>query len=141
MALVFEEVHPSPDKKKVNEEWFILANHGSGPISTSGLNVVVARKGKRGSVLGQIDPGFILQPGERILIMSGVPGKKAQGTPPERPGMKSYHLFCREPLLQGDGTIIRFVLNQIDVARVTFGKHAANGVAPEADRDGRRDAD
>ena len=29
MPLVFEEVHASPDKKKVNEEYFILANTGA----------------------------------------------------------------------------------------------------------------
>jgi hypothetical protein len=131
MALVFEEVHPSPDPKKVNEEWFVLANHGAAPVSTSGLAVVVARPGKRGSVLGHIDPGFMLQPGEKILIVSGMPGKKAQGEPPTRDGLRVYHLMQREGLLKGNGTIVRFALNQIDVAKVTFDKAAPNGVGAE----------
>lgn len=129
MPLVFEEVHPAPDPKKVNEEWFVLANHGASPVSTAGLSVVVSRQGKRGSVLGQIDPGFVLQPGEKILIVTGMPGKKSQGEPPTREGMRTYHLLQREGLLKGSGTTVRFALNQIDVARVTFDRNAPNGIA------------
>ena len=129
MPLVFEEVHAAPDKKRVNQEWFILANTGASPVSTAGLQVIVSRPGKRGSVMGQIDPGFLLQPGERILIVSGVPGKVSQGDPPTREGLRTYHLFQREGLLHGSGTTIRFALNQVDLARVTFDREAPNGVA------------
>ena len=66
MALQFEEIHAAPDAKKINEEWFVLSNTGGTPISTAGLSVIVSRPGKRGSVLGQIDPGFLLQPGELL---------------------------------------------------------------------------
>jgi hypothetical protein len=129
MALQFEEIHAAPDAKKINEEWFVLANTGGTAISTAGLSVIVNKPGKRGSVLGQIDPGFMLQPGEKILVVTGVPGKKAQGEPPAREGMRVYHLFQRESLLRGSGTIIRFALNQIDVVKVTYDKDAANGIA------------
>jgi hypothetical protein len=129
MALQFEEIHAAPDAKKINEEWFVLANTGGTAISTAGLSVIVAQPGKRGSVLGQIDPGFLLQPGERILVVTGVPGKKAQGEPPTREGMRVYHLFQREKLLRGNGTIIRFALNQMDVVKVTYDKEAKNGIA------------
>jgi hypothetical protein len=129
MPLVFEEVHAAPDKKRVNQEWFILANTGASPVSTAGLQVIVSRPGKRGSVMGQIDPGFLLQPGEKILIVSGIPGKVSQGDPPTREGLRAYHLFQREGLLHGSGTTIRFALNQVDLARVTFDREAPNGVA------------
>lgn len=132
MALVFEEVHASPDPKRVNEEWFVLANTGGSPVSTSGLSVIVHKRGKRGSVVGQLDPGFTLQPGERILVVSGVPGKKSQGEPPARDGLRVYHLFSREPLLQGDGSVLRFALNQYEVARVTYAQSAPTGVAVES---------
>ena len=52
MALLFREAHAAPDKKKINEEWFILENAGAQSINTGGLQVIAARKGKRGSVLG-----------------------------------------------------------------------------------------
>jgi hypothetical protein len=129
MPLVFEEVHAAPDKKKVNEEFFVLANTSASAISTAGLQVIVSRPGKRGSVMGQIDPGFVLQPGEKILILSGIPGKQSQGQPPVREGMRSYHLFQREGLLHGHGTTLRFAMNQVDLARVTYDKTAPNGVA------------
>ncbi|HJX63489.1 MAG TPA: hypothetical protein VJ860_05990 [Polyangia bacterium] len=129
MPLVFEEVHAAPDKKRVNQEWFILANTGASPVSTAGLQVIVSLPGKRGSVKGQIDPGFLLQPGEKILIVSGVPGKVSQGDPPTREGLRSYHLFQREGLLHGSGTILRFAMNQVDLARVTFDREAPNGIA------------
>ena len=129
MPLVFEEVHAAPDKKHVNQEWFILANTGASPVSTAGLQVIVSMPGKRGSVMGQIDPGFLLQPGERILIVSGIPGKVSQGDPPVREGMRSYHLFQREGLLRGSGTTLRFAMNQVDIARVTYDREAPTGVA------------
>ncbi len=129
MPLVFEEVHAAPDKKKVNEEYFVLANTGASAVSTAGLQVIVSKAGKRGSVMGQIDPGFVLQPGEKILILSGIPGKQSQGEAPTREGMRSYYLFQREGLLQGSGTTLRFALNQVDVAKVTYQKDAPNGIA------------
>jgi hypothetical protein len=129
MPLVFEEAHAAPDKKKVNEEFFVLANQGATAVSTAGLQVIVSRPGKRGSVMGQIDPGFVLQPGEKILIMSGIPGKLAQGEPSVREGMRTYYLFQREGLLKGNGTTVRFAINQVDVARVTFDRNSATGVA------------
>jgi hypothetical protein len=128
MPLVFEEVHAAPDKKKVNEEFFVLANQGASAVSTAGLQVIVGRPGKRGSVMGQIDPGFVLQPGEKILILSGIPGKQSQGEPPLREGMRTYYLFQREGLLKGRGTTVRFALNQIDVARVTYDSSTPSGI-------------
>ncbi|HEX7506724.1 MAG TPA: hypothetical protein VF550_08115 [Polyangia bacterium] len=130
MPLVFEEAHAAPDKKKVNEEFFVLANQGATAVSTAGLQVIVSRPGKRGSVMGQIDPGFVLQPGEKILIMSGIPGKLAQGEPPVREGMRTYYLFQREGLLKGNGTTVRFAINQVDVARVIYDRNSASGIAP-----------
>ena|ERR1700690_2964817 len=129
MPLVFEEVHAAPDKKRVNQEWFILANTGASPVSTAGMQVIVSVPGKRGSVMGQIDPGFLLQPGERILIVSGIPGKVSQGEPPAREGLRTYHLFQREGLLRSSGTTLRFALNQVDIARVTYDREAPTGVA------------
>lgn len=128
MALVFEEAHPAPDAKKLNEEWFVLANAGAGPVSTAGLSVVVSRPGKRGSVVGQITPGFTLQPAEKIIIVSGVPGKKAMGDAPTREGMRVYHLHSKEPLLRGTGSMVRLALNQMEVARLTFDKDAPSGI-------------
>jgi hypothetical protein len=129
MALVFREAHAASDKKRINEEWFVLENAGASAVSTAGLQVAAGRKGKRPSVLGVIDPGFTLQPGEKILVVSGYPGKKSHGDPPAREGMRTYHLLQREGLLQGNGTIIRLTLNQAEVARLVYDPNAPTGVA------------
>jgi hypothetical protein len=41
----------------------------------------------------------------------------------------------REGLLKGSGTTVRFALNQLDVAKVTYDGAAANGIAVERDKD------
>ena len=69
----------------------------------------------------------MLQPGEKILVVSGIPGKKSHGEPPARDGMRTYHLFQREPLLQGDGTLIRLAMNQLEVARFAYDRERADG--------------
>src|SRR3954463_5491389 len=135
MALIFREAHAAPDKKKLNEEYFVLENTGGVAVSTGGLQVIAGRKGKRGSVLGVIDPGFMLQPGEKILVVSGIPGKKAHGDPPARDGMRTYHLFQKEALLQGDGTIIRLAMNQLEVARFVYDRNDPSGVAKPEDKE------
>jgi hypothetical protein len=135
MSLVFREAHAAPDKKKLNEEWFVLENTGASAINTRGLQVLQGHldrvKGQRGSFLGTIDPGFMLQPGEKILLASGSPGKKSQGEPPAPEKMRVYHLLQRERLLQGAGTIIRLALNQMEIARLVFDPAAPNGVAAD----------
>jgi hypothetical protein len=132
MALIFREAHAAPDKKQLNLEYFILENDGATAVSTARLQVIRGREGKRGSLLGVIDPGFMLQPGEKILVVSGVPGKKAHGDPPAREGMRTYHLLQRASLLEGSGTIIKLALNQIEVAKLIYDPEHKSGVAPAA---------
>ncbi len=131
MPLVFREAHAAPDKKKINEEWFILENTGASAINTRGLQVLSGKTGQRGSFLGTIDPGFMLQPGEKIVVASGSPGKKSHGEPPVPEKMRVYHLLQREGILHGAGTIIRFTLNQMEIARLNYDPAAPNGIAPE----------
>ena len=129
MGLIFREAHAAPDKKKLNEEYFVLENTGGVAVSTGGLQVIAGRKGKRGSVLGVIDPGFMLQPGEKIIVVSGFPGKKSHGEPPARDGLRVYHLLQREGLLQGTGTTIRLALNQMEIARLEYDAEKPDGIA------------
>jgi hypothetical protein len=132
MALMFREAHAAPDKKKINEEWFVLENTGAAAINTRGLQVLSSKAGQRGSFLGTIDPGFMLQPGERIVVASGSPGKKSQGEPPTPEKMRVYHLLQRECILRGTGTIIRFALNQMEIARLVYDPAAPGGIGAGA---------
>jgi hypothetical protein len=139
MALIFCEAHAAPDKKRINEEYFVLENRGATAVSTARLQVVSTRaprtgqKAQRGSVLGVIDPGFMLQPGEKIVVATGVPGKKSHGDPPARDGMRTYHLFQKDGLLAGPGQIIRLTLNQIEIAKLVYDPAQTTGIAPKAD--------
>ena len=134
MPLVFREAHAAPDKKKINEEWFVLENTGAASINTRGLQVLSGKKGQRGSFLGTIDPGFMLQPGEKIVIASGSPGKKAHGEPPVPEKMRVYHLLQRECILHGGGTLIRFTLNQMEIARLVFDPAAPSGIGKDEEK-------
>ena len=80
MPLMFREAHATADKKQLNGEWFILENAGATSVSTAGLQVISGKKGKRGSVLGVIDPGFMLQPGEKILVVPASPERSRTAT-------------------------------------------------------------
>ena len=137
MGLIFREAHAAPDKKKLNEEYFVLENDGATAISTARLQVIAApppkegQKPPRGSVLGVIDPGFMLQPGEKIVVVTGVPGKKSHGEPPTREGLRTYHLFQKEGLLHGTGSVIKLSLNQVEVAKLVYDAKAPGGVAPK----------
>jgi hypothetical protein len=137
MALTFREAHAAPDKKRINEEYFVLENDGATAISTARLQVITApptrpgQKPRRGSMLGVIDPGFMLQPGEKILVVSGVPGKKSHGEPAAREGMRTYHLFQHNGLLEGAGTVVKLALNQMEVAKLVYDPAAPGGVGPK----------
>jgi hypothetical protein len=49
--------------------------------------------------------------------------------------MRTYHLFQKEPLLQGDGTIIKLAMNQLEVARFIYDRSAPTGVAKPQEND------
>jgi hypothetical protein len=61
-----------------------------------------------------------------------VPGKKSHGDPPARDGLRTYHLFQREPLLHTDGTVLRLAMNQVEVARLVYDREAPDGVSTDA---------
>ncbi|HEY3356742.1 MAG TPA: hypothetical protein VGQ83_26055 [Polyangia bacterium] len=130
MALQFREMHPAASTDLLNDEWFILENAGQHPLVTQGCTVLRARGKGRGAVVGTLDPGFTLKPGERIRLVTGVAAKKAHGEPPaETDALKNYHLFLKAPLLEGPGTVLRIVLKQLELGQGTFDPAAPGGVA------------
>lgn len=115
MPIVIREIHPASSAEALNQEWFVLENAGERPFSTAGCTVAVGR-GKRLRTLGQLDPGFTLAPGEKVRVITGNPGKKAQGTPPSD-DVKNYHLFMPERLFTGPGTVVALTLKQHEIVR------------------------
>ena len=130
MAIRFVEIKPSESPETLNLEWVILENDGKAPFNTRGCGMTVGRRGtNKKSLLGIIDPGFVLQPGERVRMCTGNPGTQAHGTPPED-GVKNYFLFLPKTYLAGGaGTVLTLVLRGLPVSKAEFDPAAPGGVA------------
>jgi hypothetical protein len=132
MALVFRELHPAKSADLLNEEWLLLENTGPNVVNAQGCAVTVARRAsERPHPLGTLDPGFILQPNEKIRLVTGTPSKKAQGAPPDDEGVKNYHLFLRERMLTTPGMVVRVAIKQQELARAVYAPAQKGGLAAE----------
>jgi hypothetical protein len=131
MALRIVEIHPAEDSSALNTEWFVLDNAGDKPFHTKNCSVGVSRPGqKKRREFGTLDPGFPLLPGEKVRIVTGNPGRKVHGKPPED-GVKNYHLFLGEVLLKGSGTTVTLSLRSLAVASASFDPKGKGGIAKE----------
>src|SRR5262249_38741900 len=113
MRLTIREIHPASKPDSLNEEWFVVENPGDKAFSTAGCAVAVGRGNvARLRVIGTLDPGFTIHPGEKVRVITGNPGKKAHGTVVAEEGVRDYHLFLAERLLAGPGAVLGLSLKQ-----------------------------
>src|SRR5437870_3353880 len=105
MALLFRALHKAEKPELLNEEWVVLENTGPGVLNANGWSLSVAGSNQRPRSLGTLQPGFVLQAGEKVRLVTGTPSKKSQGTPPAEDGIRSYHLFLKEPVLKRPGQV------------------------------------
>jgi hypothetical protein len=93
--------------------------------------MTVGRKGSaKKSLLGIIDPGFVLQPGERMRMCTGNPATQAHGAPPAEDEAKNYFLFLPKTYLTGGaGTVLTLVLRGLPVAKGEFDPARPKGLA------------
>lgn len=131
MAIRFVEIKPADNADALNSEWVMLENAGTTPFNTRGCGMTVGRRGSaKKSLLGIIDPGFVLQPGERIRMCTGNPATQAHGTPPAEDTVKNYFLFLpRTYLTGGAGTVLTLVLRGLPVSKVEFDPGQPGGIA------------
>jgi hypothetical protein len=128
MAIRFVEIKAADNVEALNNEWVILENAGKTPFSTRGCGMTVGRRGSnKKSLLGIIDPGFVLQPGERMRMCTGNPSTEKHGAAPED-GTKNYFLFLPRTYLQGAGTVLTLVLRGLPVSKAEFDPSAPSGV-------------
>ena len=129
MAIRIVEIHAADQSEALNTEWFILENNGDKSFSTRNCALMVSMKGKKKRTqLGTMDPGFTLTPGQRVRVITGHPGRKAHGQPPED-GVDNYALFLNEPVLRGKGTVLTVTLRSLSITKATYDPDAAAGVA------------
>lgn len=127
-AIRFVEIKASENPETLNAEWVILENDGKTPFNTRGCGMTVGRRGSaKKSLLGIIDPGFVLQPGEKVRMCTGNPGTQAHGTAPED-GVKNYFLFLPKTYVGNAGTVLTLVLRGLPVSKAEFDPAAPNGI-------------
>jgi hypothetical protein len=127
MAIRFVEIKAAESAEVLNSEWVIIENAGKTPFSTRGCGMTVGRRGSnKKSLLGIIDPGFVLQPGERMRMCTGSPGTQAHGTAPED-GTKNYFLFLPKAYVAG-GVVLTLVLRGLPVSKAEFDPAAPGGI-------------
>ncbi len=134
MAIRFVEIKATDDAEALNAEWVILENDGKAPFNTRGCGMTVGRRGSaKKSLLGIMDPGFVLQPGERMRMCTGNPATQAHGTPPAEDAVKNYFLFLPKAYLGGGaGTVLTLVLRGLPVAKAEFDPAQPGGLVPAA---------
>jgi hypothetical protein len=129
MAIRFVEIKASENPEALNSEWVILENAGKTPFNTRGCGMTVGRRGSaKKSLLGIIDPGFVLAPGERMRMLTGNPGTVVHGPGPED-DVKNYHLFLPRTYVAGPGTVLTLVLRGLPVSKAEYDPTQPRGIA------------
>ena len=130
MAIRFVEIKPAENTEALNTEWVILENVGKTPFSTRGCGMTVGRRGSaKKSLLGIIDPGFVLQPGDRVRMLTGSPGTEKHGTAPED-GVTNYFLFLPRTYVGAAGTVLTLTLRGLPVSKAEFDPGQPGGIKP-----------
>jgi hypothetical protein len=128
MAIRFVEIKAADSSDALNTEWVILENAGKTPFSTRGCGMTVGRRGSnKKSLLGVIDPGFVLEPGQKMRMCTGSPGSEKHGIPPED-DVKNYFLFLPKTYVATPGTVLTLVLRGLPVSKAEFDPVAPHGI-------------
>jgi hypothetical protein len=130
MAIRFVEIKAAQNREQLNTEWVVLENTGKTPFHTRGCGMTVGRRGSAAkSLLGIIDPGFVLQPGDRMRMCTGNPATQAHGEPPPEDTVKNYFLFLPKTYVAAPGTVLTLVLRGLPVSKAEFDPSQPAGVA------------
>ena len=128
MAIRFMEIKAAENAEALNTEWVILENVGKTPFSTRGCGMTVGKRGSaKKSLLGIIDPGFVMQPGDKGRMLTGNPGTEKHGTAPED-GVKNYFLFLPRTYVAAAGTVLTLTLRGLPVSKAEFDPAQPGGI-------------
>ena len=130
MAIRFVEIKAAENTEQLNSEWVIVENAGKQAFNMRGCGMTVGRRGSaKKSLLGIIDPGFVLQPGERMRMCTGNPATEKHGPPPAEDQVKNYFLFLPKTYLNGAGTVLTLVLRGLPVSKAEYDPAKPGGIA------------
>lgn len=128
MAIRFVEIKASENAETLNAEWVILENVGKTPFHTRGCGMTVGKRGSaKKSLLGVMDPGFVLQPGDKMRMCTGNPATEAHGKLPDDSVVKNYSLFLPRAYVK-EGVVLTLVLRGLQVAKAEYDPTSADGL-------------
>lgn len=127
--LIMSAVKAAHDKKHLNEEWVEIVNEGDSPFNGEGCSLTIARGAGRQRTVATIKAGLVVQPGERVRLVSGSSGKKSHGTAPPEDDARNFFLFLKASYLDRPGLTVRLVSHQ----HTEICRHAPAEEAPAAD--------
>lgn len=132
MAIRFVEIKAADSEDALNTEWVVLKNEGKAAFNLRGCGMTVGKRGSaKKSLLGIIDPGFVLAPGQTMRMLTGNPATEKHGTPPaETDELKNYFLFLPKTYVGAAGTVLTLVLRGLPVAKGEYDPAQSGGVVP-----------
>ncbi len=120
MTIKIEALSATTEKGKLNTEWMLLVNEGDRPFNAEGCSVTVQRGKGRARVATTLKAGLILQPSERVRVVSGSSGRGSHGTAPDEEGVRNHYLFLKAPYLDKPNSVVRLTMRQREVCKASW---------------------
>lgn len=122
MAIRFIEIHPADSAEELNTEWVIITNDGKVPFHTRNVGMTVGRRGSaKKYLLGIIEPGFVLQPGDKVRMCTGNPTTEEHGKPPaETAFVRNYFLLRSKTYVKEPGAVLTLTLRGLPISKGEF---------------------
>ena len=108
-AIKITATQATTDKKQLNHEWIELTNEGTTPFNAEGCMLTTAVGSGRQRDMTTLKAGVVVQPGERLRLVTGSAGKQSHGEAPSAEGVRNVHLFLKAPYLERPGLTLRLV--------------------------------
>lgn len=117
VKLTIEAVHAATQPDALNEEWIVVKNSGDTAFNGTGCSLTTGKDAIRQRVVTTLQAGLVIQPGERVRLVSGSSGKKTHGVAPEEEGIRNYHLFLKGAYLDKSDLVVRMMNRQVELCR------------------------
>lgn len=121
MTIKIEALSGASEKGKLNTEWILLVNESERAFNADGCSITVSKGGKsRPRVATTLKAGLILQPQERVRVVTGSSGRGSHGAAPEEEGVRNYYLFLKAPYLDKPGLTVKLMNRQREICKATY---------------------
>ncbi|MCD6499195.1 MAG: hypothetical protein J7M25_12965 [Deltaproteobacteria bacterium] len=127
--LEITQIHGADESGKLNEDWFVVENHGKESVSLRNCQVGWSRPSARKyQIVAKLEPGFTLDSRSKIRVVSGNPRSKTTGVAPSD-DIPNYFLFLKKAFLSRSGGMVRILRGQMTMVEAIYDPSSENGVA------------